>query len=487
MTAPAGTTRQHFDVTFATLAIACTTYSLLQTMVTPALATFQHELHSSATWTTWVVTAFLLSASITTPIVGRLGDQYGKRRLLLVSLGIFLVGCVGAAAAWNIWSLIFFRVLQGTAGALFPLGYAVIRDEFPAEMISSRIAFLSSLWGVGGGGGLVLSGLIVDNLSWRWLFITTAASGVVSLVLVLRYVPESPIKTETRVDVPGAVLFALGMGAVLVGLSEGEHWGWSSPRVLALFAAGAAVLAAWIVVERRVDEPMIDVELLRRRPILLTNLCAFALGVSMAASWVFLAIFVETPRGMGETAARVADYGFGLSATKTGLLLLPYPLMMVVVGAQVGRIGRRFGMKLPLSVGCLVFALATGGFVVWNDRTWQILVLQILLGVGVALAMGALPALVTEAARQSETAVANGINVVLRTVGMVVGAQVGAVFLTAYTIGATTVPSLTGYRITFAIGAVAGLVASLLAAYVTPNRRGRRQELALAGAPGGRR
>ena len=179
-------------------------------MVFPALRTFQDAFGSSTAWTTWVLTGFLVSGAVLTPILGRLGDQFGKERLLLISLGLFLAGCLGAAFAWNLWSLIAFRVVSGAGGALFPLSFAIIRDEFPPEKVKVGIGLLSAVWGVGGGFGIVLSGLIVDNFSWRYLFLLGSIPVALSLVLVARYVPESPIRSPSKVDVPGALLLSGG-------------------------------------------------------------------------------------------------------------------------------------------------------------------------------------------------------------------------------------------------------------------------------------
>src|SRR5881227_1356902 len=206
-----GEHRQHYNVTLAILTVAGTAYSLLQTMVVPALPAFRQDLHTTNAWATWVLTAFLLVSAVATPVLGKLGDQYGKERLLVLSLALFFVGCVGAAAAWNIWALIFFRAFQGLGAAVFPLSFGIIRDEFPREKVGVGIGLISAVFGVGGGFGIVLSGLIVDHLSWRWLFIFGAIPVAIAAVLVHRFVPESPIKTPSRVDFLGGVLQSAGL------------------------------------------------------------------------------------------------------------------------------------------------------------------------------------------------------------------------------------------------------------------------------------
>jgi len=191
---PGEPVRQHYNVTLAALALAGLAYSLQQTMVLPALPALQEDFGTTTTWTTWIFTAFLLTSAVLTPILGKLGDQHGKERLLAISLGIFLIGCIGAAAAWNIWSLIGWRAVQGAGGAVFPLSFAIINDEFPREKAGQAIGAISAVLAAGGGLGLPLSGILVDYLSWRWIFIVGAIAIAAALVLVILLVPESPIR-----------------------------------------------------------------------------------------------------------------------------------------------------------------------------------------------------------------------------------------------------------------------------------------------------
>ena len=352
--------RQHYNVTLAILAVACTAFALMQTMVVPALPVLQRSLHTSTTWATWVLTVFLLVASVATPIVGRLGDQYGKERLLAISLLIFLFGCIGCAVAWNIWSLIAFRAIAGAGGGVFPLSFAIIRDEFPPERVGVGIGLVSAVFGVGGGFGIVFAGLIVDNLSWRWLFTLGAIVTAASLVLVHRFVPESPIKTRSRVDVPGAILLSLALIALLVALSEGERWHWSSARTLGVLAAGAVLTLVWGWVERRVRDPLVDMRMLAHRPILFTNVTALIAGFAMFGTFVLIPNFVEMPHGLPHATARLVDYGFGASATRAGVYLLPGSFMLLFAGPIAGRIGSRIGFKWPLAAGMLVVGAAAG-------------------------------------------------------------------------------------------------------------------------------
>ncbi len=473
--------RQHYNVTLAILTLAGTAFALQQTMVIPALPALQRDLATTTTWVTWVLTVFLLTASVATPVLGKLGDQYGKERVLVLALAVFLAGCIGAAAAWNIWSLIAFRAVQGAGGAVFPLSFGIIRDEFPPEKVGLGIGLISAVFGVGGGLGTVLSGLIVDHVSWRWLFIVGAVPIAASVVLVRRFVPESPIKTPSRIDVVGATLLSLGLVALLLGLTEGESWGWTSGRILALAVGAAAFLVAWGFAERRVREPMVDMRMLANRQVLFTNVTAIIAGFAMFGSFVLVPNFVETPHGLSLSIQRLVTYGFGASATKAGLYLLPSSFTLLFAGPIASLIARRTGAKWPLALGMLLVSAAAAMLSLWNDQPWEVLAAMPLLGAGVGFAYAAMATLITEAVRPTEMGVATGMNTVMRTVGGVVGGQVGAALLSAHTIPRTNgVPSVTGFNVAFGISAVAALVGAGIAVFVTPPRVRRRERLVVA-------
>lgn len=470
--------RQHHNVTLAVLALACTAFAIQQTMVIPALPVLQRELHTSTTWATWVLTVFLLVACVATPIIGKLGDQYGKERLLAISLLVFLLGCIGCALAWNVASLIGFRALAGVGGGVFPLSFAIIRDEFPREQIGVGIGLISAVFGVGGGVGIVLAGLIADNLSWRWLFIAGSILTAAPLVLVHRFVPESPIKTPSRVDFPGAVLLSLALVALLVGLSEGAQWGWSSGRILGLFAASLALFVVWGVLETRVQDPLVDMRMLAHRPVLFTNLTALVAGFAMFGTFVLIPNFVEMPHGLPAATAHLVHYGFDASTTRAGLYLLPGSVMLLFSGPLAGRIGARIGYKWPLAIGLVLVAAAAGALVGFHTRSWHVWAGQAVLGIGVGFAFAAMATLIAENVRPEETGVATGVNTVMRSIGGVVGAQVGAALLTTYTIAGTrVVPSVRGFEIAFAVAAVAALVGAGLACLVPELPRAERDRL----------
>jgi EmrB/QacA subfamily drug resistance transporter len=430
-----------------------------------------------------VLTGFLLSAAVLTPILGKLGDRFGKERLLVASLVVFLVGCAGCAVAPDIWTLIAARFVSGAGGAVFPLSVGIIRDEFPGERVKVGIGLLSAVFGVGGGLGLVLSGFLVDNVSWRWIFVVGAAAIAVAMVLVHRFVPESPVRSQSRVDVPGAILFSTMLATFLLGLSEGESWGWTSPGVLGLLALSLLTGIAWVVFELKVDEPLIDMRVLADRPVLLTNVTALIAGFAMFASFTLVPGFVQAPGDLPDAIASRLGYGFAATATTTGLYLLPGSLLMLFAGPLAGLLGRRVGSKWPLAIGMVLIMAGGASLAAFHDEPWEIIASMACLSAGVGFSYAAMAALITEAVEPTETGVATGINTVMRTVGGVMGAQIGAAILSAETLAGTAVPTEGAYESAFVLSAFAAACAAVIAVFVTPTRiRRRRVAVAVEGA-----
>ena len=455
--------RQHYNVTLAILVFAGIAFALQQTMIIPALPVLRDEMHTSTAWATWLLTGFLLSASVATPLLGKLGDQYGKERLLVISLSLFLVGSLGAALAWNIGSLIAFRVLQGAAGAVFPLSFSIIKDEFPPEKVGTAVGAVSAVFAVGGGLGLVLSGVLIDQLSWRWIFWVGAVGVAAAVVLVYLFVPESPIKTPSRLDIPGALLLSTGLVSLLLALTEGERWGWGSGRILGLFAAAAVILTIWGFVELRVPEPMVDMRMLANRPVLFTNLTALIAGFALFGSFILVPTLLQLPD-------EVVAYGFGASATVTGLYLLPSSITGFVSGPLAGVMSRHISAKWPLSLGMALGGVGLLVLALWHSSAWHIVVGMLILGAGLPMTFAAMAKIIVDAVRPTETGVATGMNTVMRTIGGVVGGQVGAALLTAETL-ASGVPAESAFVTAFAVGAASSFLAAGLAVLITPRVR----------------
>jgi EmrB/QacA subfamily drug resistance transporter len=446
--------RQHYNVTFALLAVAAVAYALLQSLVAPALLTIQHDLNTTTTGAAWILTAYLLSASVVTPIAGRLGDMYGKKRALVTVLFVLAAGTALAGIATSIGVMVLARVIQGAGGAVFPLSFAIIRDEFPRARVPHGIALISAIMGIGGGLGIVLAGPIVQHLDYHWLFWFPLVAVVVAMLGILFFVPESPIKTEGRVDVTGAVLLAGWLVALLVPVSEGPTWGWASARTLGLLAASAVLLAAWVRFESRTDGPLVDMQMMRLPPVWKTNLAAFVFGYGMFASFVLVPQFVELPTSTG--------FGFGASVTQAGIYMLPATLGMLVAGPFSGRLSSTVGSKVPLLLGALVSCFAFVILAFAHSQPWQIYLAMLVMGLGIGFAFASMANLIVESVGAHQTGVATGMNTIVRSIGGAIGSQVSAGIITA-TLAASGLPTEHGFTIAFASCAVALAVAFVVA------------------------
>jgi EmrB/QacA subfamily drug resistance transporter len=470
MTVPAA--RPHYNVTLAVLAVAALSYALLQTMVAPALPAIQRELDTTTTAVTWVLTVYLLTASIATPVLGRLGDIFGKERMLVVVLCVFAIGSIVAALSHSIEMLVAGRAIQGAGGAIFPLAFGIIRDEFPAERVATGIGLISATFGIGGGGGLVLSGLIVDHLSYEWIFWFGFAVVLVAIAATHLYVPESPVKAPARIDYAGAALLSAGLVCLLLALSEGGRWGWGSPEIAGLFAAAATLLAVWVRFEQRVSEPLVDIGLLRARAVWPTNLTAFLTGFGMFGSFILIPQFVQTPESAG--------YGFGADVTGAGLFMLPSTVVMLVAGPLAGALAGRVGSKVPLLFGTAVTVVSFAFLALAHSEPWHVIAAVTLLGLGIGMSFASMANLIVSAVPQTQTGEATGMNTIMRTVGGAFGGQLAAVILAEHVSAGSAFPAEAGFSTAFAVGAIA-LALALAAAAAIPGRS--RSTAGVAGQP----
>ncbi len=453
----AGAPRSHPNVTLAVLSLAGIAYAVLSSAVIPALPTIQHDLHTSETNVTWLLTGYLLSASVGTSILGRLGDMYGKERLLLWTLVILSLGSLLAAVSSSLELLIVARVIQGAAGGVFPLAFGIVRDEFPPERVPGSIGFMSAILGVGGGAGIVLSGVIVEHLSYHWLFWLPLLASVLAAVCTWRFVPESPVRVPGRVNWRAAALMSVGMTMALIAISETTVWGWGSARTLGLLAGGVLVSVLWVAVELRSEEPLIDMAMMRIRGVWTTNTAAFLLGAGMYASFIVIPQFAQLPKSTG--------FGFGASVVVSGLYLLPSAVCMFVLGLVAGRISQRFGSKSALIAGTAFTAASFVLLTLAHEHAYDMLIAAALLGVGVGLAFAALGNLIVQAVPPHQTGVASGMNTVMRTLGGALGGQLSATFIAEHMRHGR--PALQGFTDTFLM-ATGFLLLCLLASALVP-------------------
>jgi MFS family permease len=472
------TQRTHPTLILAVLSLAGLAYAMLSSSVVPALPTMQHALHTNVTGITWLLTAYLLAASVGTAILGRLGDMYGKERLLLVTLVILAAGTLLAAVSSSLDVIILARFIQGASGGIFPLAFGIVRDEFPHEKVAGSIGLLSAILGVGAGIGIVLSGVIVEHLNYHWLFWLPLVAEIVAAWATWRYIPESPVRVPGRINWLAAATMTIGMSAVLLAISETTTWGWASAKTFGLLAFGLAFSAVWIAVETRSENPLIDMAMIRIRGVWTTNTAAFLLGAGMYASFIVFPQFAQLPRSTG--------FGFGASVVVSGLYLVPSTVGMTLLGIYAGRISQRFGSRAALLAGT---AFTTASFLLLtlaHGHPYDLLIAAGLLGVGIGLAFAALGNLIVQAVPSHQTGVASGMNTVMRTLGGALGGQLSATFIAANT--AHGEPTVTGFTQTFLM-ATGFLVVCLLACVLVPRQQrqpviveGGHDELAAANA-----
>ncbi|MFD5631880.1 MFS transporter [Streptomyces sp. NPDC127072] len=448
----------------AVLAFAGIVVSLMQTLVIPIVPELPKYLDASPSNTIWAVTATLLAASVATPVVGRLGDMFGKRRMLLVSIVLLVVGSVVCALSDSLVPMIAGRTLQGLAAAVVPLGISVMRDVLPTEKLTSSVALMSASLGVGGALGLPTAAFIADRFDWHILFWTSAALGAVAFALVLAIVPESKVRAGGRFDLVGAIGLSTALVSLLLGVSKGSDWGWTSGTVLGLFATAIVVLLAWGAFELRTSQPLVDLRTLARRQVLFTNLASVAFGFSMFAMSLVLPQLLQLPEQTG--------YGLGKSMLTVGLVLAPQGLVMMAMAPLSAAISKTKGPKITLMTGAVIVAAGYGLNILLMSEVWHLVVVSCIIGAGVGFAYGAMPALIMGAVPATETAAANSLNTLMRSIGTSFASALAGVILAQMTtdFGSAALPSENGFKTVMAVGAGAALLALLLASFLPRQR-----------------
>lgn len=445
-------------LTMAVLVLAALAFALAQTAIIPAVGDIARSLHASASDTAWTLTGYLVSAAVLTPIFGRLGDMFGERRMLVVSLILFAVGGVVAALGTSLGLIIVGRVVQGAGGGVFPLCFAIVRAEIPAERRAGSVGLLSAILGLGAGLGLVVAGLIVDHGSYRLIFWGGAVLAAVAALGAQLLISAPPRRTAGKVDLAGAAVLTVGLVAPLIAISQAESWGWGSARTIGLIAAGLVVLVAFVALERRVASPLVHVPTLAKPAVLITNLATLLVGFAMFGAFLIIPELAETPVATG--------YGFGLDAVQAGLLLVPGCVAMLVAAPLASKLGTRMRNKTPLALGGVVSAAGLAMLAVHHGSQDLVLGWTVLVFVGIGLAYTAMPNLIIEAVPADKTGEATGLNTLFRSIGSALGSQIIIGILTSSVTALHPLPTERSYTVAFAVGAVGSLVTGAVALLV---------------------
>ena len=449
------------------LAMAGIVVSLQQTIVIPLVPQFPQLLDADPADTTWVVTATLLASAVATPVVGRLADMFGKRRMLLICLCTLVVGSAIGGLSDSLVPLVAGRALQGLAAGVVPLGISLMRDQLPAERLGSATALMSASLGVGGALGLPLSALVAQALNWHVLFWAAGSLGLVAAVLVATTVSESPQRTGGRFDALGALLLSAALVCLLLAISKGGTWGWGSATTLTLFAGAVVALLVWGVWELRTTAPLVDLRVSRRRQVLLTNSASAVFGFSMFAMSLVFPQLLQLPAETG--------YGLGQSIVIAGLVLAPGGLCMMAMSPVSARISAASGPRTTLMIGAVVVAAGYGMGAAFHAEVWQLLISSVVISSGIGLAYGAMPSLVMAAVPVAQTASANGLNNLMRAIGTSTASAVAGVLLAQMTttMAGAEVPTEAAFVVVMLLGAAAALVAMVITVFI-PRRRAER-------------
>lgn len=433
--------------------------SFMHSIIIPIQAELPDLLSASRDQTAWVITITILVSCICTPISGKLGDMFGKRRIILVLLGLLVIGSLLCALSLSIVPMLLGRALQGMGMGVIPIGIALLRDAVPAARLGSAIALVSATMGVGSAIGLPVAAFITSFGDWHLLFIASTVLGAVTLILCTLFLPQSQPGNGGQVDFIGAVGLAAWLTALLLFLSKGNEWGWTSPWTLGCAMAAVLLLVVWTWHQWLKSDPLVDVRVSIQRPVLMTNIASAAMGFAMFVPSISFPQILTLPLASG---------GLGLPLLTAGLILMPAGLAMLAMSPIAGHIIDRFGPKPLLIIGSVTLAAAYLIALLVPSTGWSIALVMTVVGIGIGLGYAAMPTLIMQAVAITETAAANGLNTLVRALGTATASAIVAGILAHSAMGSSTGdPTSDGFRFTLLLG-TAGAIVSVILAIAVP-------------------
>jgi MFS family permease len=431
--------------------------ALTQTLVIPVQPELPRLLHTTAGDAAWVITVTLLAGALSAVLSGRLADMFGKKRILIGSAGLLIVGSAVCALSATLPALLAGRTLQGLSMGFISVGISLMREITPPEMSTTAVAAMSGTLGVGGAVGLPLAALVAQDADWHLLFWLSAICAAVVLALVALLVPAVRDAHGGRLDLIGAAGLTLGLGAVLLGLTKANSWGWASPPVWSAIGGGVLALVLWGWYELRRREPIVDLRASVRRPILMTNLAAIAVGFGMMAQSIVQPQWRE--------GAITSGQGMGQSMIETGLWMAPSGLVMMLFAPVSARLIKRIGPKLTLAIGATVLGGAYLLSAVFLHNTWLLALAAWIGSAGVGIAYSAMPTLILDATPEADAAAAVGLNALARAIGTTsASAAMGAILATMLASGpfGGASPGALAYVVCFVVAAAAAFLGAAI-------------------------
>jgi len=444
------------------LVFAAVVMSLISTLGTPMVPTIARELDVSLETAQWLLTVTLLVGAVVTPIGGRLANGSHRKQVIVGTLAIVCAGSVISATIRHFPLFLLGRALQGVGLAIVPMAMAVARDSLPRQRARNGIAVLSVTTAVGTGLGYPVTGLLGERFGYQMPFAAAAMVSLIGVVLLWRTLPSFTSGEPDHIDVPGALLLSVALVCLLLAISQGRAWGWTSPTILALIFGAVVIGVLWVLLELRAAHPLVELRLALNPLVMSANVSAFMMGVGLFAVSSLVSRFVQAPEEAG--------YGFHAGLLVAGLMLMPLSIGSLASTWFTRWLGARLGPFLVLPIGALIVTL-TGLFLAFaRSEVWEILVAVAVLGLGISTTFAAMPALIIRAVPPWETGSATGLNAVLRSVGGSIGSAASIALLSSYTMAGSSLPSNRGYTIAFIAGAVACLGAVVASVVLTPRR-----------------
>ncbi len=458
---PAAATASEVGGAFVPVLVGVTlVVSIISSLGAPLLPSVADALSVSLSSAQWSLTAALLAGAVAAPVLGRLGDGPYRREAIVGALLIVTAGGLVAGLAETLPLLILGRVMQGIGLGLAPIAMASARDHLPAERAAGVIGLLSVSGATGVGAGYPISGLVAERFDVHAAFFFGAVLSALALVAVLLVIPRSRATANVPLDLPGAVVGSCGVVALLLGVGQGEQWGWLSAPVLACFAVAAAVLAAWVRLQLRLEAPLVDLHQLRHRAVLGADCAALLLGTALYMFLTVVTEFVQTPAGAG--------FGFDATPLVAGLCLVPFSVFSLAASRFVGGLARRIGTPAVLAAGSVAIAAAGTFFALVHGALWEAFAAMGLLGVGFGFTFAAIPGLIARSVPAREVGSAMGFYQVIRSIGFSVGSALVASVLAAHEVGGARFPGEAGYTLALWIGAGVCLLAVGVALVFSP-------------------
>jgi MFS family permease len=438
--------------------------AIISSLGAPLLPDVATDLRVSLPSAQWSLTGALIAGAIAAPVLGRLGDGRNRRRAMLGALLVVTLGGVVAGLATSLPLLILGRVMQGCGLGLAPIAMAAARDHLDGEHSRRTIALLSVSGATGLGAGYPISGLIAQQVDLHAAFFFGAILSGAALLAAYLVIPSNEDGNEVSLDVIGAVVGAVAIVALMVGIGQGYEWGWTSAATIGCFVLAIAVGAGWVFHQLHIAEPLVDLTQLRHRAVLGADLSSTLLGISLYMFLTVITEFVQTPSSEG--------FGFGASTLVAGLCLVPFSVASLVGSRLMSATLRRSGSRVALAIGGTAIVAAGVFFALVHGALWQACVMMALLGIGFGFTFAAIPGLITRSVPPSEVGSAMGFYQVVRSIGFSAGSALVASILASHAVAGSPFPAVGGYTTALWVGAGVAVFATVVAVALAPSEKG---------------